>query len=144
MDSESKKRITKQLEEHVRNADTIESFLDLHEDRFVHVKPGAFIRKLIIEKNLNHSMLLRKLVMSKGYFYEILGDKKLPSRNNFLQLLIVIGISFEECQAALKTCGYSPLYSRNRFDAIIIYCIENKLSLVDTNIVLESQNMATL
>ncbi len=144
MDNKEKQYITQQLEEHARKAKTIKSFLDLHEDRFVYEKPGVFIRKLIAEKDLNHSKLLKKLSMSKSYFYEILGDKKLPSRNHFLQLVIAVGISFEDCQIALKTCGYRPLYSRNRWDAIIIYCIENNLSLVDTNIILESQNMAAL
>ena len=70
--------------------------------------------------------------------------EKIPSRNNFIQLLIGLEISFDKYQKALKTCNYSPLYARNRWDAIIIYCIENRKNLIETNIILESKNMPIL
>ena len=144
MNNAEKKRITRELEEYLTQADTVEEFLDVHKGNMVCEKPGRYLNSLIDRTNVNKGTLLKKINLSKSFFYEVLGGKKLPGRNNFIQFMIALDQPFSECQAALKACGYNPLYARNRRDAIIIYCIENQKCLAEVNILLESQNMTIL
>ena len=142
--AKSRAMTTKELEENLRTTDSIQTFLEKHYDVADPLNPGEYIQTMMAQKNVTKSALLKNVNLSKSFFYEILSGKKMPSRNNFLQLLISLGAAFDECQQALRACNYSPLYARNRWDAIIIYCIENNHSLVETNIMLESNGLTIL
>lgn len=144
MDKKRKDKITQNLEHHIKNVDSIDSFFDIHSSSILEDTPGEYLDSLIMQKGIKRGELLRLMNMSKSFFYEVLRCSKLPGRDSFLQFLLALSLSFTETQIALKSCGYKPLYARNRWDAIIIYGIENKLSLIDTNILLDSQNMDIL
>ena len=142
--AKSRAMSTKELEDNLRTTNSIQTFLEKHHDVAGPLVPGGYIQDMMLQKGISKSALLKKVNLSKSFFYEILSGKKLPSRNNFLQLLIGLEATFDECQKALRVCSYSPLYARNRWDAIIIYCIENNHSLVETNIMLESNGLTIL
>jgi transcriptional regulator with XRE-family HTH domain len=144
MNKPSDSKSTRELEESIRTTTSIHSFLNGQQMNMVEITPGRYIAKLMRQNNITKSQLHKRTNLSKSFFYEILSDKKQPSRNNFIQILLGLKLTFDECQNALKACQYSPLYARNRWDAVIIYCIENEKSLLDTNIILESQKLPIL
>lgn len=57
-----------------------------------------------------------------------------------MAIAIVLKFSVDETQHLLKYANEPELYPRRIFDATIIYALERKLRLVDTNILLESKN----
>ena len=144
MNKPSDKKNTRELETSIKSTTSINAFLSDQQQSMVDISPGACIKRLMTREKISGSRLLKSTNLSKSYFYEILSDKKQPGRNVFIQLLIGLKLPFDECQKALKVCRYSPLYARNRWDAIIIYCIENRKSLEETNIILESQKLPLL
>lgn len=144
MKKQSASKSTRELEESIRTTTSIHSFLNGQQMNMLEITPGRYIVQLMIQNNITKSKLHKRTNLSKSFFYEILSDKKQPSRNNFIQILLGLELTFDECQNALKVCQYSPLYARNRWDAIIIYCIENGKSLLETNLILESQQLPIL
>ena len=58
------------------------------------------------------------------YGYKLVsGEKKTRKRDLILRLCLAGSFSLEETNRALKMYGFSPLYARDRRDAVIITCI---------------------
>lgn len=90
--------------------------------------------KVCERNNLENSDILPKTNISKSHYYDIVnGKSNNPGRDKMLQICIVAGFTLEETQKALTrtTCGI--LYPKVERDTIIMFCIVNKLSLIETN-----------
>ena len=53
-------------------------------------------------------------------------------------------LTVDESKQLLKKSGYAPLYARDTRDSIIIFCLENHISIVNTNIKLGEYNLEPL
>ena len=55
-----------------------------------------------------------------------------------------LALTVDEAQQLLKKSGYAPLYARDTRDSIIIFCIENRIGIVNTNIKLGEYSLEPL
>ena len=76
---------------------------------------------------------MRNSGIDRGYAYDILSDKKQPSRDKVLLLCLGASFSFEEVQTLLKQTGYPMLYARIARDSAIIFAFRHHMSPIDTN-----------
>ena len=53
-------------------------------------------------------------------------------------------LTVDEAQQMLKKSGYAPLYARDTRDSILIFSLENSISVVNTNIKLAEYNLTPL
>ena len=53
----------------------------------------------------------------------------MPTKDKVVRLSLAMNLTLEECQKALKISGRSALYPRVRRDSIIIYALENQLTI---------------
>lgn len=135
---------TKELESIIKNSCDLKTAIDKYKDSMIERPPASVLKKVIAESGLTNSALLKNISLSKSYYYEILRGLKKPSRNAFLQILIGCNCKLEDTQAILNDCGYKCLYIRNQRDAVLIYAFSHGLSLIKTNILLDSFDLETL
>lgn len=96
-------------------------------------KLGEAFQEILTQKKLKKSDVIRNSGIDRGYAYDILSDKKQPSRDKVLLLCLGAAFSFEEVQTLLKQTGYPMLYARIARDSAIIFAFRHHMSPIDTN-----------
>ena len=105
--------------------------------------------KFLLNGLLNYKGLTQKSVytnsnLSKSYFSELLKGDKHPSRESTICLCFGFKLNIDETNLLLKNAGYNELYLHDIKDVIIAHSLTNKLSIIETNIKLEENNLPIL
>ncbi len=108
------------------------TFLENNEDAFVETDIKSLWEKLIAKSGFSKSDIINKSEISYAFFYDIINDRKTPSRDKVLRLILAMQLSFEDCQMLLKSLQKAPLYARDRRDSIILFALEHRLSVNET------------
>lgn len=114
----------------------IENFLVQNENEFK-TPLHEYLTKLLQEKNLNKSDVVKKINPDDKHVYHIFSGKGNPSREKLLEIARAMELNLNETQYLLRYAGFGILYPRDTWDAVIISAIEKNLSIVETNIILE-------
>lgn len=105
---------------------------------------AEFFNNICSSKNISKSKLISEADIDRTYGYQILNGSKNPSRDNIIKLSIAAKLTLEETDRALTIGKYGKLYPKKVKDSIIIFAINNKLSLLDVNILLDENGEAYL
>lgn len=137
----SNKSETEMLELALVNEQSYENFSrkyakSIHKRSFVTV-----LRKLMVERNLEVSRLMRRTGFSKSYVYQLLNGERNPSRDTVISIAIALSCSLEETNELLKVSEKQELYAKNKRDSILIYSISHSYSVEETNRLLEKNEM---
>ena len=125
---------TEQLLKTIQMSKDYQEFISDNKKDLISLKKlGETFQKILEEKNLKKSNVIRSSGIDRGYAYDILSDKKQPSRDKVLLLCLSASFSFEETQTLLKQTGYPLLYARISRDSAIIFAFEHHMSVMDTN-----------
>lgn len=108
---------------------TIDEFCEKHSEDLVSISPEVYLDTLILNSSLRKSEIIKAADFDTVYFYQILSGKKTPSRDKILRLLIAMKTPFKSCQLMLRLYGHALLYPRILRDSIVIYAINNQLTL---------------
>ncbi len=107
------------------------------EDNFDKIGIGDYLSNLLTSHELQPKDIIINLNMDRSYTYQILGGRRNPTRNFLLRIAIFLKLPLEETQRMLSIAQRAQLYPRNRFDAAIIFALEHKMTLEETNALLE-------
>ena len=105
---------------------------------------SALLNRLMQEKGLRKSQVIREAELSEVYAYQIFSGLRVPERKKQLCLAVGMRLTLEETQTLLKCAGYSPLYVKLAFDSIVLYGICKSLSVIEINELLFEYNLETL
>ena len=135
-----------------RNADEedFKAFLDDNQNEFSYSpKVGEYIKDVMKSRNeeIKISEIAEITGISKSYLYQIIPAREIPpktvknnpDRKMLLAVALTLKFSLDETQHLLKYAGEAELYPRSNFDAVIIYALEKKYSVVKTNILLDEK-----
>ena len=111
----------------------IENYIQSNSDSFINIDLSNFWKELINKSGMTKTDIINKSDFSYVYFYDVINGRKIPSRDKIIRLALALGLSLDECQAALKFCGRSQLYPRIKRDSIIIHSINRKLSIYEVS-----------
>lgn len=157
MIGKQKKPTTELLREikNISDASEFDFFVNKNSSEFLsNTKVGDFIRQIL--KNHNRELKIAELAeetgISKSYLYQLIPAKKIPPKtvkNNpdrkiLLAIAIALNFSLDETQHLLKYAKLPELYPRKKFDAAIIFALERKYSVIQTNILLDEMNCELL
>ena len=151
---EHKKRTTEILNE-IRAAKNFNSFAARNDDEFSYSPTvGKYIKDVLQSRRqpLNVPELAALIGVSRSYLYQLIPAKDKPPKtvkNNpdrklLLAIAIALKFSVDETQHLLKYADEPELYPRRKFDAAVLYALERRLRLVDTNILLADEKCDTL
>lgn len=128
----------------IDNESTLKEYINAstHEDNSLNL--SEYIMKICKDKAPKKSDIIKNADIYRTYGYEILSGKKLPSRDKLLKLSIGNEFTLKQCNRCLTLAKLGILYAKNPRDSIIIFSLNNTLSLIDTNILLDQHSFQAL
>lgn len=103
-----------------------------------------YITDVMQEKKLTASQLIQSSQIPRTYGYQILSGTKNPGRDKVLSLCLALNMPLEDTQRALLLANEGALYPKNRRDAVIIFALNKKFSVMETNELLYQAEEAIL
>ena len=88
--------------------------------------------------------IIRRAGLARSYGHQLFSGKRKPSRDTVIQLAFAMDADVPQAQEMLKIARKSPLYPRIKRDTVIIYCLHNHISLVETGIILTDLKLPAL
>ena len=129
---------TEQLENELVAAADVKNFLNDNKDNFKNYTLAEYLNKLLAEKNLSKSEIIKLSQLDATYVYRVFsGVTKKPARQNVIALALALKLSPQETNYLLYYAGVEKLYVRNEWDSIIFFALENNLSVAETNELLQ-------
>ena len=116
----------------LEQADDFDDFLEKNDDNMIKSSLAEYLVKLLKEKELKRSYIIRETNLNESYVYEIFKGKKIPSRDNLISIAIAMHLNEDETQRALKLAGHSELYPRKKRDAAILFAIKRRFDIDKT------------
>lgn len=124
-------KLTEELLSELLEAPTLEGFLAANDLGALSL--SDYLCSLLEAKHLKRSRVVRMADLNETFGYQIFTGKRNPSRNKVLQIAFAMALTLRETNRALEAAGVSSLYSKDRRDAIIIFCLERGCSLQKVN-----------
>lgn len=128
-----KEKSTDELMNEIKSTNEIDKFIERNDGEFISEPLHDILNRLLKEKHLKKSEVLARSSLNRIYGYQIFSGKRIPSRDKLIALCFGFKFNLEETDKLLKTAGYSPLYARNKRDALIIYAINSNKSIFVVN-----------
>ncbi len=131
-----KKKSTSQRLVQIRHSGTFREVLVSH-DAADEPSFCQYLYKLMEERNLSAKDMISGSGIHRSYFYAVLAGQKTPAKNIILRFVLVLHCTLNETNRLLRLAGLSDLYALRRRDAVLIYAVEHKASIQETNEMLE-------
>lgn len=139
------KKTTEELLNILKSKRSYNDFLKEQIDELYFASISEYLEILLAQKGLKKSDVILKANLDKSYAYQIFnGNKTNPSRDKLIMLAFGMELNLDETRKLLKISNVSDLYIRNPRDSAIIFCIENKLDLIQTNEKLDELSLSLL
>lgn len=106
-------------------------------DRGGKVEVGLYLERLIEEHGMKKKEVVRKLNLEESYARKLFGGQRIPTRKILLQCAFLLSLNLADTQRLLDIGQKPRLYPRIRYDAAIIYGLEEKMTLEEMNAFLE-------
>lgn len=119
---------TKELLHRLSKSTDIKKFLDENEDEFINLNCVDFLNSIIAQKNITIASVAKKSGQG-DYVYKVLNGERKPSRDVLISIAFGMQLSLDETQLLLRISKNAMLDPRDRRDSIIIYGINEKLSV---------------
>lgn len=124
-------RLTEELLDRLLRAASPEAYLD--EGVTVDRALPDYLRELLAEKGLSRADVIRASGLNATFCYQIFQGTRRPGRDHAVMLALGLGCTLRETQRLLRLAGVSELWCKQRRDAVIIWCVQNGLSRVETD-----------
>lgn len=140
------KKSTDELMKQLKSKRNIDEYFSENREEMFFGSLYDMISFFMAKKNIEKKQVVSGSGLSREYCYEILSGKtkKRISRDKVIMLCFGLQLEICEAQQMLQKSGYAPLYARDTRDALIIYSIVNKISVIKTNIKLSEYNLEPL
>lgn len=123
--------LTEELLDDLLEAPSLDSFMSEHDLSTRTL--SDYLNQMLAEKGLERAAVVRMANLNETFGYQIFKGTRRPSRNKVLQISFAMALTLRETNRALEAAGVSSLYSKDRRDAIIIFCIDRGCSLQKVN-----------
>lgn len=138
------KKDTAKIVEELNLSPDFKTFYNENKEYLITDNLSAMLDRLLKEKNLKKSTVIKAAEISEVYGYQIFSGIRVPERNKLLCLAVAMGLNIDEMQTLLKTAGYTPLYVKLPFDSVVLYGICKGLSVIEINELLYEYGLDTL
>ena len=122
----------------------LEHFLQRNESAYLTASFGEYLNNWCRQHLEVPEQVIRRANLEKSFGHQLFSGKRNPSRDTVLQLAFALEADVAQTQELLRVARKSTLYPRIKRDTVIIYCLHNHVSLVDTEIILEELGLPIL
>lgn len=135
---------TQNLLEALHGRITLSAVLEQNAKDFIAQPLCDALAQLLKQKGMSRSQAIRNSMLNTIYGQQIFAGVRTPSRDKLLAIAFGMRLDFEQTDTLLKQQGYPRLYPRRKRDAVILYGLLHRMSLLDTNTLLYENEMETL
>lgn len=129
----NKEKSTDELMNEIKQTREIDSFLNNNDSELLTEPLHVVLNKLLEENGLKKAKVVARSGLNRVYCYQIFLGKRNPSRDKLIAICFGFQFDLKNTDTLLKIAGFSPLYARNKRDAVIIFAINSKKSIFGVN-----------
>ena len=96
------------------------------------------LQELLEQWGMSASEWIAAADISKSYGYQVLRGERIPGRDILLRTALSLSLGLEETQRLLMLGGCGALYPKIRRDAAVIFALNQKMTLLETEDLLAS------
>lgn len=137
-------KTTDELNHEIKAATDIEDYFKNNKESMLAHSLAEHLNLLLTQKNISRADVVRSSQLDKAYVYQIFSGMKTPSRDKLIALAFGLGLSDDETQKMLKLSGNRELYARDERDALILFALQRKKTILETNKLLFSHSFTVL
>ncbi len=137
-------KTTDELAHEISRADNILDYLEKNQTEMQLNTLPECLNDWLQKKKLSRADVVKKSNLNKAYVYQIFSGKKYPSRDKVIALAFGLGLNVDEAQTLLKQAGYRELYPRDPRDALLLFSIGKRQTIIDANELLYDHNIEVL
>lgn len=139
------KKDTDDLLHEIKTTVSIENYLTENSDEHMNIDLAQYLNHLLFEKGFERKQVYTKGNIAKSYGDHILNSRReKPSRNIVLQFCLGLELSIDESQRLLRIARLGSLYARDKRDSVIMFCLQNKKTAVECDLLLDELNLTIL
>ena len=129
---------TDELKNELLKESNVEHFIKRNENEICTVTVPEMLGELLKKYGEKQKNIIKRSFIPAGYAYQVFEGRKNASRNKLIRLAMAFPLTVDETNRLIRSGGYNELYVRNKRDVLIIYSIENKNGVGETNELLYS------
>lgn len=137
-------KTTDELNHEIKSATDIEDYLSRNKDNMLTQNLSGHLTMLLSEKGVSRADVVRGSMLDRAYVYQIFSGEKTPSRDKLIAIAFGLHLSDDETQKMLKLSGNRELYARDERDALILFALQQKKTLLEANELLFDHNFTVL
>lgn len=122
----------------------LEQFLQSNESVFLNITFSEYLTAWCKQHGTVPGQIIRRANLEKSFGHQLFSGKRNPSRNTVIQLAFAMRMDVVQTQELLRMARKSLLYPRIKRDAVIMHCLHNGISLMDTEIILANLGLPIL
>ena len=138
--------LEKQLEH--THTDGLRDFLEENSEEMLKEEREfmRYMNEKLKEKKISKQEVFLRADISQGYGYKLLTEEKVTKqRDVILRICYAAGFTLAETQQALKIYHFETLYARDRRDAILMICLNDRPGgIIEVNKILADNGMSPL
>ena len=123
-----KQKNTELLQSELRSASSAEQFMKENQEELRLISVAEYLKY-----DLEKCDVAKRGGFAGNYPYQIFNGIKAASRDKLIQIAIGFPLTVEETQYLLRLGGHSELYVRNSRDAYIMFALEKRYGIAETN-----------
>lgn len=135
---------TDELVHEIKAATDIEDYLSRNKENMLSHSLSAHLNILLSQKGIRIADVVRSSLLDRAYVYQIFSGVKTPSRDKLIALAFGLHLSDDETQNMLKLSGNRELYARDERDALLLFSLQRKKTIWETNELLFSHSFTVL
>lgn len=135
---------TDDLLKELNNKSEIDNYLQSNTASFINYTISDFWNNACEKSGMSKSNIINKSEFNYSFFYDVINGRKIPTRDKIIRLTLTMKLDLDDCQQALRLSDKALLYPRIKKDSIIIYAINNSLTISECNNLLKKFNEETL
>lgn len=125
-------------------APNLEEFMENNTDEITLPQFHEYISGLCKAGGQVPEHIIRHASIDRTYGHQLFNGTRKPSRDKVIQLAFGFGLTVDGTQKLLQIAQKNALYPRIRRDAAILYCLNNHMSILDTQSVLQGLGLTLL
>lgn len=102
------------------------------------------LREILTNAKMSTPEWIASVNISKSYGYQVLRGERTPGRDIILRTALALQLSVKETQRLLAVDGCGALYPKIRRDAAVIFALNQKMTLLETEDLLSSLSERSL
>lgn len=126
---------TEDLMNEIVESKDISQYIDSNTEEFLDMPLHVYLKELLENTHLRVSQVV-DLSCKGEYIYQVFRGIKNPSRDIILSIALAMKLDFDKTAHLLRIARMPLLDARNRRDSIVIFALNRKLAVPDTNDIL--------